>query len=72
MEDSRKVGEAEKKDVHHLIHTWMEEMVKKAIVYNTKKEEKERWTERKQTRKEKERKRENINFEEIQQQKGRI
>ena len=50
----------------------MEEMVKKAIVYNTKKEEKERWTERKQTRKEKERKRENINFEEIQQQKGRI
>ena len=36
------MGEAEKKDFHHLIHTWMEEMVKKAIVYNTKKEEKKR------------------------------
>ena len=36
------MGEAEKKDFHHLIHTWMEEMVKKAIIYNTKKEEKKR------------------------------
>ena len=36
------MGEAEKKDFHHLIHTWIEEMVKKAIIYNTKKEEKKR------------------------------
>ena len=31
----------EKKDFQHLTHTWMEEMVKKAIVYNTKKGKKE-------------------------------
>ena len=28
----------EKKDFQRLIHTWMEEKVKKAIVYNTKEE----------------------------------
>ena len=28
----------EKKDFERLIHTWMEEKVKKAIVYNTKEE----------------------------------
>ena len=31
----------EKKDFQRLIHTWMEETVKKAIVYNTKEERKE-------------------------------
>ena len=55
MEDSRKEGRSrKKKDFHHLIHTWMEEMVKKAIVYNTKKEEKKKGMEEKQTEKERE------------------
>ena len=73
MEDSRKRGEKqEKKDFHHLIHTWMEEMVKKAIVYNTKKEEKKR-ARKKNRLKKKERKKERTKrVEEIQQQKGRI
>ena len=40
MEDSRKGKRSKKKkDFQHLTHTWMEEMVKKAIVYNTKKDE---------------------------------
>ena len=46
-------------------------MVKKAIVYNTKKETEERETEKKKKR-ERERERENKRVEEIQQQKGRI
>ena len=58
MKIQEKAGEAEKKDFHHLIHTWMEEMVKKAIVYNTKKDEEKRETEEKQTGEEKERERE--------------
>ena len=45
-----------KKDFQHLTHTWMEEMVKKAIVYNTKKDEEKRGR-KKQTKKEKERER---------------
>ena len=44
-------------------------MVKKAIVYNTKKETEERETEKERER---ERERENKRVEEIQQQKGRI
>ena len=57
MEDLRKEGRSrKKKDFHHLIHTWMEEMVKKAIVYNTKKDEEKRGR-KKQTKKEKERER---------------
>ena len=48
MEDSRKEGRSrKKKDFHHLIHMWMEEMVKKAIVYNMKKETEDRETEKK-------------------------
>ena len=31
-----------KKDFQHLTHTWMEEMVKKVIVYNTKKDKEKR------------------------------
>ena len=46
-------------------------MVKKAIVYNTKKETEERETEKERER-ERERERENKRVEEIQQQKGRI
>ena len=46
-------------------------MVKKAIVYNTKKETEERDSEKKKKR-ERERERENKRVEEIQQQKGRI
>ena len=46
-------------------------MVKKAIVYNTKKETEDRETEKKKKR-ERERERENKRVEEIQQQKGRI
>ena len=41
MKDSRKGKRSgKKKDFQHLTHTWMEEMVKKVIVYNTKKDEK--------------------------------
>ena len=48
-------------------------MVKKAIVYNTKKETEERDSEKKKKReRERERERENKRVEEIQQQKGRI
>ena len=81
MEDSRKEGRSrKKKDFHHLIHTWMEEMVKKAIVYNTKKEKKEgeekgqknRLKKERKKERERERERENKKVEEIQQQKGRI
>ena len=40
MKDSRKGKRSgKKKDFQHLTHTWMEEMVKKGIVYNTKKDE---------------------------------
>ena len=46
-------------------------MVKKAIVYDTKKETEERETEKERER-ERERERENKRVEEIQQQKGRI
>ena len=49
----------EKKDFQRLTHTWMEEMVKKAIVNNTKEGKKERDTEkrlRKKERKKKEKK----------------
>ena len=48
-------------------------MLKKAIVYNTKKETEERDSEKKKKReRERERERENKRVEEIQQQKGRI
>ena len=58
MEDSRKGWRSRKKDFHHLIHTWMEEMVKKAIVYNTKKEEKKGNGRKSDWKKKRERKRE--------------
>ena len=48
----------------------MEEMVKKTIVYNTKKDEEKR--EKKNRLEKKKRESENIKVEEIQQQKGRI
>ena len=51
---------------------WMEEMVKKAIVYNTKKEKKEGEEKGRKRERERERERENKKVEEIQQQKGRI
>ena len=38
----------EKKDFQRLIHTWIEETVKKAIVYNTKGEKYKRNKKRKQ------------------------
>ena len=54
MEDSRKGKRSgKKKDFQHLTHTWMEEMVKKAIVYNTKKGKK--YGDREKKTKEKER-----------------
>ena len=59
MEDSRKEGRSrKKKDFHHLIHMWMEEMVKKAIVYNTKKEKKAGEEKGRKRKKERERERE--------------
>ena len=48
----------------------MEEMIKKAIVYNTKKRKKERRQKRRDWKRKRERR--NIKVEEIQQQKGRI
>ena len=43
IEDSRKGKRSgKKKDFQHLTHTWMEEMVKKVIVYNTKKDKEKR------------------------------
>ena len=67
MEDSRKGKRSgKKKDFQHLTHTWMEEMVKKAIVYNTKKgkkvgtqKEKEKRKTKKKERKRKREKRKN-------------
>ena len=56
-----------KKDFQHLTHTWMEEMVKKTIVYNTKKEKKEGDTEKRL--KKRKRKKKGKKVEEIQQQK---
>ena len=50
MEDSRKGKRSgKKKDFQHLTHTWMEEMVKKAIVYNTKREGKNEGGKKKRT-----------------------
>ena len=46
-----------KKDFQHLTHTWMEEMVKKVIVYNTKKGKKG-GTQKKRLRKKKEKEKE--------------
>ena len=55
--------EAEKKDFQHLTHTWMEEVVKKAIVYNTKKGKKEKKKKDEEKKKEKEKdKKERIEY----------
>ena len=41
----------EKKNFQRLIHTWMEEKVKKAIVYNTKEEKRKEKKKKKKKRK---------------------
>ena len=60
MKIQEKEREAEKKDFQHLTHTWMEEVVKIAIVYNTKKGKKEKKKKDEEKKKEKEKEKKEI------------